>query len=209
MPVNRWAPAVSVLALCLGLVLIVGSRSAPPAAVLPRVVAALTTSPAPNATVAPGKPTATPVPPISPGYRIKIARLAIDLPLAEGASSATPTSTRTRGAGCSSLLWNAREGEEVVITTPGARELHHVVREVHPSVDPTDVSWAAPTSGERLTLQTSTGPTPGDPLHARDADSLATVRLPSGLPAAPRAPDDPLVGRTDKRWHRTCSLPRY
>src|SRR3989442_14999611 len=84
MPVNRWTPAVSVLALCLGLVLIVGSRPAPPAAVLPPAVAAVTTSPAPSSSLSPTDPTATGVPAIPPGYRIKIPRLAIDPPLAGG-----------------------------------------------------------------------------------------------------------------------------
>ena len=60
-------------------------------------------------------------------------------------------------------LWNVREGDEVVITTPDACELHYVIRECNPRVDPSDVSWAGPSSGERLTLQTSTGPNPGDP----------------------------------------------
>jgi hypothetical protein len=60
-------------------------------------------------------------------------------------------------------LWSAREGDEIVIATPDARELRYVIREVHPRIEPTDVSWAAPTAAERLTLQTSTGPIPGDP----------------------------------------------
>jgi len=186
--VNRWTPALSVLALCLGLVLIVGSRPAPPAAVLPPAVAAVTASPAPSATVSTSTPTATPVPAIPPGYRVKIARLAIDLPLAEGdierdavrqqtpenfafhlPGSALPGDSGNAyfyahaRAGMFLALWNAREGDQVVITTPDARELHYVVSEVHPRVDPTDVSWAGPTTGARLTLQTSTGPNPGDP----------------------------------------------
>jgi hypothetical protein len=32
-------------------------------------------------------------------------------------------------------------------------------------VPPDDVSWVQPTAGERLTLQTSTGPNPGDPRY--------------------------------------------
>jgi sortase (surface protein transpeptidase) len=187
MPVNRWTPAVSVLALCLGLVLIVGSRPAPPAAVLPPAVAALTTSPAPSSTRSPTDPTATAVPAIPPGYRIKIVRLAIDLPLAEGdierdaerqqtpedfafhlPGSALPGESGNAyfyahaRRGMFLALWDAREGDEVVVATPDGRELHYVVSEVHPRVDPTDVSWAGPTIGARLTLQTSTGPNPGD-----------------------------------------------
>jgi len=186
--VNRWTPAVSVLALCLGLVLIVGSRPAAPAAVLPPAVAAVTTSPAPSATLSSSTPTATPVPAIPPSYRIKVPRLAIDLPLVEGdierdavrqqtpenfafhlPGSALPGDSGNAyfyahaRAGMFLALWNAREGDQVVITTPDARELHYVVSEVHPRVDPTDVSWAGPTTGARLTLQTSTGPNSGDP----------------------------------------------
>ena len=182
---NRWTPAVSVLALCLGLVLIVGSRPAAPAAVLPPAVAAVTTSPASSAISA---PIATPVPAIPPGYRIKVPRLAIDLPLVEGdierdavrqqtpenfafhlPGSALPGDSGNAyfyahaRSGMFLALWNAREGDQVVITTPDARELHYVVSEVHPRVDPTDVSWAGPTTGARLTLQTSTGPNSGDP----------------------------------------------
>ena len=185
---NRWTPAVSVLALCLGLVLIVGSRPAPPAAVLPPAVAALTTSPAPSSTRSPTDPTATAVPAIPPGYRIKIVRLAIDLPLAEGdierdadrqqtpenfafhlPGSALPGESGNAyfyahaRRGMFLALWDAREGDEVVIATPDGRELHYLVSEVHPRVEPSDVSWAGPTTGARLTLQTSTGPDPGDP----------------------------------------------
>ena len=185
---NRWTPAVSVLALCLGLVLIVGSRPAPPAAVLPPAVAAVMTSPAPSSTRSPTDPTATGVPALPPGYRIKIVRLAIDLPLAEGdierdaerqqtpeefafhlPGSALPGESGNAyfyahaRRGMFLALWDAREGDEVVITKPDGRELHYVVSEVHPRVDPSDVSWAGPTIGARLTLQTSTGPDPGDP----------------------------------------------
>jgi len=38
-----------------------------------------------------------------------------------------------------------------------------VVAEVHPRVPPEDTSWILPTSSERLTLQTSTGPNRDDP----------------------------------------------
>jgi LPXTG-site transpeptidase (sortase) family protein len=190
MPVNRWAPAASVLALCIGLILLIGLRPAAPGAVLPAAVAAATTSPSPSQTGAPiaSVPTATPRPAIPDGYRIKIARLAIDLPIVEGdlerdaVRQETPENvalhlpgTAIPGDGSNTYiyaharrgmfltLWSAREGDEVVVVTPSGRELRYVVSEVHPRVDPTDVSWVAPTAGERLTLQTSTGPNPGDP----------------------------------------------
>jgi LPXTG-site transpeptidase (sortase) family protein len=191
MPVNRWAPAASVLALCIGLILIVGARPAGPAAVLPPAVVAATPSPtavASNALASPDSPTATPTPAIPPGYRVKIPRLAIDLPLAEGdlerdavrqetpenfafhlPGSALPGDRDNSyfyahaRRGMFLALWNARAGDEVLIITPDGRQLHYAVSEVHPTVAPTDVSWAQRTTTERLTLQTSTGPNPGDP----------------------------------------------
>ena len=192
MPVNRWTPALSVLALCLGLVLIAGVRVETPASPPPSAVTAVTASPLPSPTsltVAPrATPTATPTPAIPPGYRIKIARLVIDLPIAEGDIERDTVRQETpnnfafhlpgtalpgdRGntyiyaharTGMFLSLWNARVGDEVVIVAPDGRQRAYVVREVHPRVEPTDVSWAQPTTTERLTLQTSTGPNPGDP----------------------------------------------
>ena len=184
MPVNRWTPALSVLALCLGLVLIVGVRPATPVVPTPSAVAALTASPTPSPTA----PTFTPTPAIPPGYRVRMPRLAIDMPIAEGdlerdtVRLQTPNDfafhlpgTAIPGDGGNTYiyaharqgmflaLWNARQGDEVVIVTPDARQLRYIVSEVHPRVAPTDVSWAAPTAAERLTLQTSTGPNPNDP----------------------------------------------
>ena len=192
MPVNRWTPALSVLALCLGLVLIAGVRVETPASPSPSAVTAVTASPLSSPTsltVDPrATPTATPTPAILPGYRIKIARLVIDLPIAEGDIERDTVRQETpnnfafhlpgtalpgdRGntyiyaharTGMFLSLWNARVGDEVVIVAPDGRERGYVVREVHPRVEPTDVSWAQPTTTERLTLQTSTGPNPGDP----------------------------------------------
>lgn len=192
MPVSRFTPALSVLALCLGLVLIVGvgpARPAPPPSVVTAVTASPSPSPTRGATASPtASPTTTPVPAIPPGYRIKIQRVAIDLPIAEGDVERDTVRQETpnnfafhlpgtaipgdRGnsyiyaharTGMFLSLWNARVGDEVVIVTPEARELRYIVSEVHPRVDPSDVSWAARTATERLTLQTSTGPSPGDP----------------------------------------------
>jgi LPXTG-site transpeptidase (sortase) family protein len=187
MPVNRWAPAASVVLLCVGLVLIVGTSPAAPAAVLPSAIATVTTSPVSSATAShTGSPTATPAPTIPPGYRVKIPRLAIDLPIAEGDlvrdQQDTPENVALHFPGSAIpgeggntylyaharrgmflTLWSARKGDEVLIITSAARELRYVVSEVHPRVDPTDVAWTGPTATERLTLQTSTGPNPGDP----------------------------------------------
>jgi LPXTG-site transpeptidase (sortase) family protein len=130
---------------------------------------------------------AAPVP-IPPGYRIQIPRLGIDLPIAEGdvgrdtVQQQTPENyafhlpgTAIPGTGANSYLyaharrgmflslWDARVGDVVWISTPDGRTLRYVVTEVHPSVPPGDVSWTAPSPPDRLTLQTSTGPNPGDP----------------------------------------------
>jgi LPXTG-site transpeptidase (sortase) family protein len=188
MPVNRFAPAASVLLLCLGLVLVIGVRPASLPATTPAIAAATTLPPPTSSVAATASPSATPVPTIAPGYRIRIPRLAIDLPIAEGdverdtVRQETPNNfafhfpgTALPGdvgntyiyaharQGMFLALWNARDGDQVVIVTPGGRELPYVVREVHPRIEPTDVSWAQPTAAERLTLQTSTGPNPGDP----------------------------------------------
>lgn len=155
--------------------------SPPPAAPVPSATAAQT----PRAS-APATP--DPRQPIPDGYRVQIPRLAIDLPIAEGdiardidqqrtpegyAFHLTGTAIPGRGGnaylyahartGMFLTLWNARVGDEIVISTPAGTALRYVVSEVHPAVVPTDVSWAQPTPSERLTLQTSTGPSPGDP----------------------------------------------
>lgn len=133
-------------------------------------------------------PSPTPLPPIPNGYRIQIPRLAIDLELREGdierdtIEQQTPEhyafhlpGTAIPGTGANSYiyaharvgmflsLWNVRLGDVVWINTPDGRALKYVVNEIHPRVPPGDVTWAAPSPPERLTLQTSTGPNPGDP----------------------------------------------
>jgi len=60
-------------------------------------------------------------------------------------------------------LWNVQPGDQVLISTPDLQLLTYVITEVHPRVAPGDLSWIQATPGERLTLQTSTGPDPGDP----------------------------------------------
>jgi sortase (surface protein transpeptidase) len=131
--------------------------------------------------VAPPPAAATPS-----GYRIQIARLGINLPIAEGDvprdvdRAQTPEhyafhlpGTSMFGAGNTYIyaharvgmflsLWNARVGDVVTVRTPnGIRE--YVVEEVHPRVPPLEISWAGPTADTRLTLQTSTGPNGTDP----------------------------------------------
>lgn len=141
---------------------------------------ALATAP-PSATIAPPRA-------IPDGYRIQIPRLRIDLPIKEGDNARDIDDQKTpEGAafhlersaipgegsntylyahartGMFLALWQAKEGDEVVVVTPDGKTLHYVVREVHPRVPPNDTKWVLPSATERLTLQTSTGPNPADP----------------------------------------------
>jgi LPXTG-site transpeptidase (sortase) family protein len=124
---------------------------------------------------------------IPSGYRVSLPRLGIDLPIAEGDvkrdidDQRTPESfafhlpgTALPGQngnvylyahardGMFLALWSVRPGDEVIISASD-RVLLYVVRDVFPRVAPTDVSSTQPTTTERLTLQTSTGPSPADP----------------------------------------------
>lgn len=141
--------------------------------------------PAPAPKVAPGTWPPTPIP---AGYRIQIPHVSIDLAIAEGelvrdtVRGATPEGyafhlpgTAIPGTGGSSYiysharrgmfltLWEVSLGDEVRIPTPDGRILRYVVSEIYPRVDPRDVSWLRQDLTERLTLQTSTGPTANDP----------------------------------------------
>ena len=153
-------------------------------------LASLAPAPAPptpasvTATTAPEPPAAAS---LSIGYRVRIARLGIDLPIAEGDIQRDTIDQRTpegyafhlpgtslpgeagntylyahARVGMFLSLWNARAGDVVVVTAPGGITLVYVVREVR-RVAPADVSVAGSTADERLTLQTSTGPSPQDP----------------------------------------------
>jgi hypothetical protein len=138
--------------------------------------------------------------PIPPGYRIQIARLGIDLPIAEGDVSRDIDQQKTpegfafhlpgsaipglggntylyahARTGMFLALWNAQPGDPVFISTPDLHALKYVVTEVHPSVAPDDVSWVQPTAAERLTLQTSTGPNRSDP-------RFVVIAVPATLP---------------------------
>ena len=126
--------------------------------------------------------------PVPEGFRIRIPRLGIDLPIQEGDLKRDSDDQRTPEGYAFHLpgtalpgehgnaflyaharrqmfltLWDARPGDEVLVLAPDGAVLKYVVSEVLPSVAPTDVSATRPTSTERLTLQTSTGPSPADP----------------------------------------------
>ena len=146
------------------------------------------TSPSPSQATAPPSATTAPPRPIPDGYRVQIQRLRIDLPIKEGDNTRdiddqkTPEDaafhlerTAIPGDGSNTYLyahartgmflslWQAREGDEVVIVTPDGRMLRYVVSEVHPRVPFNETKWVLPSTSERLTLQTSTGPNPRDP----------------------------------------------
>jgi sortase (surface protein transpeptidase) len=167
-----------------------GAPSAPSVAPTPLAIA---TTAAPASTAAPvtsasASPTRDPRTPIPTGFRIQIQRLGIDLPIAEGDvardidQQKTPEGfafhlpgTSIPGLGSNTYLyahartgmfltlWNAQPGDQVVISTPDLHALRYVITEVHPRVAYDDVAWVQATAGERLTLQTSTGPNPTDP----------------------------------------------
>lgn len=163
-------------------------RGGPPVAVQPSAspsASALATSRPPTTEF----PTATPGPRAIPdGYRVQVPRLRIDLPIKEGDlardidNQQTPEHaafhlprTAIPGEGSNSYLyahartgmflslWEAKEGDEVIIVAPDGKQLLYVVREVHPRVPYNETVWVLPTQTERLTLQTSTGPNPQDP----------------------------------------------
>jgi LPXTG-site transpeptidase (sortase) family protein len=177
-------------ALALGIALVAGGALPRAGSVAPLAVPGATaTVPASvPATVAPAASAPPTVGPIPDGYRVKLPRLGIDLPIAEGdvhrdvVVQQTPEDfafhlpgTAIPGTGGNSYiyaharrgmflsLWNARVGDEVVISTPNGGALKFVVTEIHPRVPPEDTSWIQPFPSERVTLQTSTGPNAADP----------------------------------------------
>jgi LPXTG-site transpeptidase (sortase) family protein len=182
---------VGALALFAGVAILVGAERPQAQPVAP--LATPTATPSATVAASTESPTASPSAPplggpIPEGYRVQIPRLLIDLPIAEGdierdvVVQRTPENfafhfpgTGIPGAGTNSYLyaharrgmflslWNARVGDEVVISTPGGGALKYVITEIHPRVPPRDTSWIQPTPAERLTLQTSTGPNPEDP----------------------------------------------
>ncbi len=183
---SRLIPVTGVLAVLLGAALLLrpaGDVAAAPSQ-LPSVTATASATPGPTT----ARPSPTPLPPIPVGYRIQIPRLSIDLGILEGDIERdsvllqTPENyafhlpgTAIPGTGANSYLyaharrgmflslWDAKIGDVVWISTPDGRALKYVVSEIHPRVPPEDVAWATPSAPDRLTLQTSTGPNPGDP----------------------------------------------
>ena len=182
-----------VLLLAVGIALVAGGGLPRAGSVAPIAVPSPTASATPGPTASADSTSVAPTPaatigPIPDGYRVLVPRLGIDLPIAEGdverdvVVQKTPENfafhfpgTAIPGTlgnsylyaharqGMFLSLWNARVGDQVSITTPAGSALKFVITEVHPRVPPADTSWLQPTTDERLTLQTSTGPNSGDP----------------------------------------------
>ena len=157
-------------------------------------------------------PTETPRVLAVSGLRVVVPRLGIDLPLEVGDTErdvprpgfdgATPErmalvypGSRNPGQGGNTYiyaharagmflsLWSAKLGDAVLILrADGSVVLAYQIALIVPRVDPTDTSWLDAQGVERLTLQTSTGPRPGDPRFIVVAYPLA------GPAEAPRLP---------------------
>jgi hypothetical protein len=171
----------------------VGVLTPPTAPARPDEIAAPTPSGTPPALVSATAPTAiasASAPSsatLGAGWRIQVARVGIDLPLLDGdpdrdvVRQRTPDAAAYRLAG-SALpgmpgntyvygharwaqfigLWYVRLDDLVAISGPGTT-LYYRVTEIHPKVAIEDLTYLLPTDGERLTLQTSTGPNATDP----------------------------------------------
>jgi sortase (surface protein transpeptidase) len=125
--------------------------------------------------------------PLGKGWRIRIARIGIDLPIEDGdpardiAQQMTPDGAAYRLAG-SALpgtagntylygharwaqfigLWYAHLDDLILISGPGTTLCYHVT-EIHPRVATDDLTFLLPSAAEKLTLQTSSGPDRTDP----------------------------------------------
>jgi LPXTG-site transpeptidase (sortase) family protein len=188
----RWLVAlVGALLVAVGIALVAGEGLPRAGSVAPvaRPSAFASATPVPSAPD--GSTFVSPAPTIGPipdGYRIHMPRLGIDLPIAEGdlyrdtVQQQTPENfafhfpgTAIPGTignsylyaharrGMFLSLWDATVGDQVTITTPAGVELKFKVTEIPGRVPPEDTSWLKPSSDERLTLQTSTGPNREDP----------------------------------------------
>lgn len=191
-PVSVAAAAVLASALVVGSMLAAPQPAAPP---LPQADASAAPSPG---VAAAAPPTASPPSIALDRLRISLPRLGIDLPLALGdvqrdtVLGRTPEdvallfpSTNVPGTGGNSYiyaharnamfleLWNVQLGDRVRISGPDGIHFDYVITRIVPRVDPADTSWLDPTGPERITLQTSTGPTSAYPRFIAVAARLA------------------------------------
>lgn len=151
-----------------------------PTATLQPTAAVPTEQATPSASTLPPStgPTATTSPsPVreSVASRIRIPRLAIDLPVIEGDGIDAPLDaaahypgTAWPGGGSNIYiyahardglfikLWDAREGDEVLLDTVDRRTVTYIVDDIRPMTPWNEVDLLKPTEQEQLTLQTST-----------------------------------------------------
>ena len=150
------------------------------------VTGLVTAIPTAGATATPAVPSASAIPLAQ--LRLSIQRLGISLPLAPGdvqrdvIAGATPEGvallfpgTPVPGSGGNSYiyahartgmflsLWDVRLGDLVDVTAADGTRFRYVITQIAPRVDPADSTWLDQSGPERLTLQTSTGPTGGYP----------------------------------------------
>jgi sortase (surface protein transpeptidase) len=190
--IRRIAPFFGI---ALGLALVAGGFALVPPPTAPVRVDEIATpaaSPRATATLLPVARSVAPEPspsptPLGQGWRIRISRIGIDLPLKDGdpardiALQRTPDGAAYRLAG-SALpgtagntyvygharwaqfigLWYAHLDDLIVISGPGTT-LSYRVTEIHPRVASDDITYLLPSDAERLTLQTSSGPNATDP----------------------------------------------
>lgn len=190
------AVAVAAAALLTTALFVAASVPGPaPLAAAPTAPVAAATAPPPSVGGSP-LPTRPPIP--VDQLRISLPRLGIDLPMALGdvqrdvRLGATPEhvallfpTTNVPGTGGNSYiyaharndmflkLWNAKLGDRVRITATDGTRFDYAVTRIVPRVDPADTSWLDPTGPERLTLQTSTGPTGSEPRFIAVAERVA------------------------------------
>jgi LPXTG-site transpeptidase (sortase) family protein len=190
--------AVGVASVIAMVLVIVSSVPAPAAAgptPTPTPLAVLPT-PTPSSSVSSAPPGRSPIP--LDQLRISVPRLGIDLPLALGdvqrdvVLGATPENvallfptTNPPGKGGNSYiyaharndmflrLWDVKVGDRVRIAALDGSHYDYAVTRIAPRVDPADTSWLDPTGTERVTLQTSTGPTGSDPRFIVVAERVA------------------------------------
>lgn len=162
----------------------------------PAPTAAQVAVPVASASLSPATPTHVPIP--VDQLRISLPRLGIDLPMALGdvqrdvRQGATPEhvallfpATNVPGTGGNSYiyaharndmflqLWNVKLGDRVRITAADGTRFDYAITRIVPRVNPVDTSWLDPTGPERLTLQTSTGPTGAEPRFIAVAERVA------------------------------------
>ena len=150
------------------------TASLQPTAAVPTEGATPSTSAVPPST---GPTVSVSPPPVgeSVASRIRIPRLQIDLPVIEGDgidapldSAAHYPGTAWPGGGSNIYiyahardglfikLWDAREGDEVLLDTVDGRTVTYIVDEIRPRTPWDAVELLEPTEQEQLTLQTST-----------------------------------------------------